>query len=650
MRRDVIVCLVLVAATVAVYLPVLRNDFVYYDDDGYVFENPPVQGGLSWEGVRWAFTTMAEANWHPLTWLSHMTDCQLFGLKAGYHHATSLLWHAANAVLLYVALRRMTGAVWRSAAVAALFALHPLHVESVAWVAERKDVLSTFFWMLTLLAYGWYVRRPSWQRYGAVGGLLALGLMAKPMLVTLPFVLLVLDWWPLGRYAGASGLRPPKRASAAQAGGRVPSGQAPPGQAWWRRLGMLTAEKVPLLALAAASSVVTVIAQSRGGAVAPQEALPIGFRVANALVAYVAYLGKTFWPTGLAVFYPHPVRMPVWEIIGAAVVLAAITLGVVRFRRRRYGLAGWMWYVGTLVPVIGLVQVGSQAMADRYTYVPLVGVFVALVWGVADGAEWALARLGRPAWKRGVLTATAGAALAVCGATTVLQVLHWRDTETLFRHTLQVTRDTDLAHNNIGVALAGLGRWDEAVAEYREALRLNPQYAEAHNNLGAALAGLGRWDEAVAECREALRIKPQYAEARSNLGNALAGLGRWDEAVARYEETIRLAPDAPQPYNSLAWIRATHPEKQFRNGPEAVALAERAVSLGGGKDAACLATLAAAYAEAGRFADAVRRTAEQAVALAASQGQQALVDEIRTRLELYRADKPYHERGEDDKN
>jgi tetratricopeptide (TPR) repeat protein len=518
----------LLALTVAVYLPILRNGFVDYDDNVYVFGNSEVQAGLTWEGVRWAFSTLSGGNWHPLTWLSHMADCQLFGLRAAGHHATSLLLHAVNTGLLYLVFRRMTGAVGRSAMVAALFALHPLHVESVAWVAERKDVLSTLFWLLALLAYAWYVRSPSWQRYAAVSVSLGLGLMCKPMLVTLPCVLLLLDWWPLGRYAGVSS-----------------------GRAWWRRLAALTAEKVPLFAMVAALSIVTVIAQSRAGAVVSQEVITPGWRVANAMEAYTAYLEKTLWPAGLAVIYPHPGKTPVEEIIWSVVVLAAITLGIVRFRRRSYAVVGWLWYLGTLVPVIGLVQVGEAAMADRYTYVPLIGVFLALVWGVADGVEWALARLGRPTWHRSVLAAGAAITMVASGTLTLLQERHWRDTETLFRQAVRVTRNNHAAHSALGVGLDQKGDFAGAQEQFREALRLKPDYAEAHNFMGASLGRQGRLMEAETEFREALRLKPGLSEAHNNLGVVFGRQGKVAEALEQFREAVRLKPDYADARNNL---------------------------------------------------------------------------------------------------
>jgi tetratricopeptide (TPR) repeat protein len=527
-RRDTAIFLGLMAVTGLLYLPTLNHGFVDLDDPFYIILNSRVRAGLSWEGVQWAFTTMSESNWHPLTWLSHMIDCQVFGLWAGGHHAVSLLLHAANTGMLYLVLRRLTGVIGRSAMVAALFGLHPLHAESVAWVAERKDVLSTFFWMLTILAYHAYVLRPSRWRYGAVAGLLALGLMAKPMLVTMPCVLLVLDWWPLGRYEG-------------MAKGGVSR----------RRFGELVLEKIPLFALVVISCVLTYIAQNQMGSVISRERLPIDSRLANAAVAYAAYLWKMVWPAGLAVYYPHPGRTPMAEVIGAVVVLSVISLVAVRLRKWSYLPVGWLWYLGTLVPVIGLVQVGSQAMADRYTYVPLIGIFVALVWGVADAAESAMARLGQPAWKRVALTVPSVAILAACGAMTIRQERYWQDTGTLFRHAIEVTRDNYFAHNVLGTSLVSQGRVAEGIEHFQETLRIMPDHSEARNNLGSALFSQGRYAEAGEQYRAALQIYPGYVDAHYNLGLALVRLGRDDEAAEQYLETLRLKPDHAEAHNNL---------------------------------------------------------------------------------------------------
>ena len=515
MRRDLAAFVLLVLVTLAVYGQVVDHGFVNYDDNEYVYENPHVQQGLTGKGSGWAFTTTRTGNWHPVTWLSHMLDCELFGLTAGYHHLVNVFLHILNSVLLYLVLRCMTGEVWRSAMVAAMFALHPLHVESVAWVSERKDVLSTLFFMLTLWAYGRYAASPSWMRYGLVFVFLAWGLMAKPMLVTLPFVLLLLDFWPLGRLQ--------------------------PGGTLFR----LVAEKIPLFVLAAASSVATFVAQRQEGTMSLTYVVPFWDRIANALVTYVAYMGKMFWPGHLAVFYPYRDTLPTGHWVGAALVLAGITVLVGwAGRRRRYLAVGWLWYLGTLVPVIGLVQVGAQSMADRYTYVPLIGLFVMVVWILGDvAARWRRAHIA--------IAALAGAAILGCVGATWIQVGHWRNGITLFEHTLKVTRDNAVAHTNLGAALMEAGKEHEAIRQYREALRIDPAHANAHVNLGIVLMGQGEEEQAIAHYREAVRIRPGFAQAHDQLGIALAQRGEIDEAIAHYREAVRIHPEFAGAYSNL---------------------------------------------------------------------------------------------------
>ena len=483
-----------------------------FDDDQYVIANARVQRGLDWDTVRWAFTTTETANWHPLTWLSYLLDVELFGVNAGKHHLVSLLLHALNAGLLYLLLLRMTGALWRSAFVAALFALHPLHVESVAWIAERKDVLSTLFWLATVGAWMEFVRsrRPVW--YLSAVSLYAAGLMAKPMLVTLPFTLLLLDYWPWERLS-----RPPK-------GG------------WGRMKGLLW-EKAPLFAMAAASSVITVIAQR--GAMQTLTHLPLAWRAANALHAYAGYLGKTVWPASLSVFYPHPrTDLSALQIVVSLLAILALTVLSVRLRRKApYLLFGWLWYLGTLVPVIGIVQVGDQAMADRYTYVPLIGIFVAASWGLADLVKE----------NRVLRRAAAGAAAAALAALFVVTRVHagyWVDTETLFRHALAVTSGNWLAHDCLGLALSSKGRIQEAIVHYREALKYDTGYADIHNNLAMALNATGRPEEARSHLREAVRLDPKAPIPLKNLGLALLKQGRIPEALDYLFRAERLDPDS----------------------------------------------------------------------------------------------------------
>ncbi len=536
----------LCAATLAAYAPALRAGFIEsFDDVDYVTGNPMVREGISREGVVWAFARWHAANWHPLTWISHMLDSEIWGLDPRGHHLTSLLLHAANATLLLLALDRMTGRTWRSAFVAALFALHPLHVESAAWVAERKDVLATLFWMSALLAWAGYARRPGAARYSLVVALHALALLSKPMPVTLPFTLLLLDFWPLGRFR----LDSPSRARDAR---------------------RLVVEKVPLLALSAISSVVTFRVQAAAGAMAHLEVLPMAARVANAAVAYVKYLLLAAWPSGLAPLYPYPAGgVPAWQAAAASALLAGATWVAIRAARSRPWLAfGWLWYLGTLVPVIGIVQVGRQSMADRYAYVPLVGVFVAVAWGAAEAAR------GIPARARaGALGTAAGAALLALALGTRAQAAIWSDGVTLFERTIAVTGDNAVAHQNLGAALALRGRLDDAMRHYREAIRIDPGYVEALNSLGGALLMRNRVEEALEPIREAVRLEPGNAEARYNLGLALAGAGRTAEAAAAYEEARRLDPSAAGPRYSLAVLalqagRLREAEDGFRRAVE----------------------------------------------------------------------------------
>ena len=816
-RDALLIGVLLAAATLAAYWPALQNDFVSFDDPDYVTENPYVLRGMSWANVAWAFTTPHAGNWHPLTWLSHILDVQLYGLKPQWHHLTSLLFHAANTLLLFAGLKRMTGGLWRSAAVAALFALHPLHVESVAWVAERKDVLSTFFFLLTLLAYGRYAEKSEGRNPKSEGNpeleireagdkpqesaadltqhatrtthhasrftlhasrfyalslcFFALGLMSKPMLVTVPFVLLLLDYWPLQRLQASTVRR-------------------------------LLVEKIPFLALAVVSSVVTFLVQRDAGAVGSLEAFPFEFRISNALISYVRYAAKMVWPANLAVFYPPPSQWPDWWVAGAVLILAGLSVLVLcRARAAAYLAVGWLWYLGTLVPVIGLVQVGQQAMADRYSYIPLIGLFIMIVWAAAEiPARWPGAR--------GALAVCGAGAMGACVALTWGQLVHWRNSVSLFEHALAVTRDNTVAHNNLGVcflntgdvaaaeshfaealrirptyveALVNLGlcrekqereeeafellqkavqiqgtavahynlanrlskrgALEEAESHYRAALKLKPELADAWYNLGFLKAKQGKADEAAACYTTALQLKPDYTEARLTFGAMLASQQKFDAAITHfqavlqtapenanaqfnlaaamnakgdfagaaehyaeacrlrpddlesrqnlgvallsqgkmaaaeaafqevllvrpeasaqhylalaldaqgqteaalphYREAVRLSPNAAFYLNDLAWILATHPKLEVRNGAEAVRLAEEACRLSGGKEARCFGTLDAAYAEVGRFDDAIA-AATKARELALAARQQDIAQAAEARLALYRAQKPY---------
>ena len=519
--RRAAVSLGLVLVTLAALGGVRGHGFVNFDDDSYVTENPRVLRGLSAASVGWALTDASTPNWQPVTWLSHMLDVQAFGLDAGKHHRTSLWIHAANVVLLFLLLCRMTGALWRSAFVASLFALHPLHVESVAWIAERKDVLSTCFWLLAIAAWLSYLQSRTIRRYLAVLLLFALALMAKPMAVTLPFTLLLLDFWPLRRLAPGS-----KATPAIFAG--------------------LLLEKTPLFVLSAIAGAITLIGQSRAGAIGALDAFPLSERLANAIVAYAAYLGRTLWPSGLAVLYPWTHRdLLSLTVAACALLVAGVTAAAIGLRRRApYLTFGWLWYMGTLVPVIGLVQVGAQSMADRYTYVPLVGIFVALAWGLAD-----LAGESRPGRYGAAVAATAS--LVALGAATRVQVDTWTDSVTLCRHALAVTSGSSVMENNLGRALFDRGQTDDAMHHYAEALRIQPDYADARNNLGVALMKAGRSEEAIEALTQAMKSRPDDALSHFNLGTALAKAGRSRDAAAQLERALQLSPTYVAAHNSL---------------------------------------------------------------------------------------------------
>jgi hypothetical protein len=508
------VSLALIAANLVIYAPVRQYAFVNTDDGVYVTANATVLQGLSWSNVRWALTDARVPYWHPLTYLSHMLDVQLYGVNAGGHHVTSVILHIASTVLLFGLLLEMTGGFWKSAVAAGLFALHPLRVESVAWIAERKDVLSTFFWIATTWAYVRWVRRPAPKRYALVVVLFGLGLMAKPMIVTLPFALLLLDYWPLGRTAL------PTRGSRGQRVG----------------LGALVKEKIPLFVLAAFASLATLGAQQDVGAVNSLEAISLRLRVANAVQSYVAYLGDSFWPARLAALYPYPTAVAVGPLLIALLVLGAVTALVVVMRRQRpYLLVGWLWYLGTLLPVIGLIQVGPQARADRFTYVPAIGLVLMVVWGVADVAQ-------RFSKRQLILTPLAVAALVACTLVSIRQVRPWRDSIALWEHTLAVTRDNGVAHYNYGMALTTAGRGDDAIRQLREAVRLEPDFAFAHERLGLALGRRGDHAGAAVELKEVVRIMPENAGAHSNLGLAFANQGKTAEAIAEFSQAVLLDP------------------------------------------------------------------------------------------------------------
>jgi tetratricopeptide (TPR) repeat protein len=733
--------------TLGLYLPALYHGFVEYDDQQYVTDNPRVQAGLTWNGLVWAFGFHA-GNWHPLTWLSHMVDCQIFGARAGGHHLTSVLLHIASTLLLFSVLNRMTNTVWRSAAVAALFAWHPLHVESVAWVAERKDVLCAFFWMLTMLLYVRYAAQPSVARYLFALVSFALCLMSKPMGVTLPFVLLLLDYWPLNRVESCR----------LKVAGSTPAGFQP------ATLKMLLIEKIPFFVFSAIACVLTLCAQQL--AIVSTAGLPVSQRAAHVLAAYNHYLAAMFVPRNLAVYYPYQIHLPALTILCAVIVLGLVTFFAIKnFRNRPCLIVGWLWYLGTLVPVIGLVQVGDQAWADRYTYLPLIGLFVPIVWLAFENIR-----------SRTVLQNTSVIFAGAMIAATSVQLGYWKDTRTLFEHTEKVTERNSLAvtilgsllakegrlneamryyqtallytpnspeahffmgnaldeqgkldeaiaeyqkalwfrptqeqtHIFLGMALSRQKKYDEAMAHYNAALKLNPDSAVAENNLARILHTEGRFDEAIehynaaleidpklalahnnlgilllqkneltegtAQLREAMRLNPTNSETQLNLAFALNQQQQWPEAAELFSKNVRgdlpdpkahyefavaldhlkktreamsqyatallIQPDFPDALDGLAWILSADASPGFRNGAEAVKMAERACVLTGRQDPVKLKTLAAAYAETGRFEDAIK-ILQEAKELAAKSNRQELVNECSSMLEHFQRSEPW---------
>lgn len=513
----------LLILSLAVYAPVRHFDFINWDDPDYVKENVHIAHGLDRQAVEWAFTAAYAGNWHPLTWMSHMMDIQFFGNDPGPQHVVNAVIHSIDAVLLFLAFYWMTGSAASSAFTAALFAVHPLHVESVAWISERKDVLSAFFWMLALLAYASYTRKRGVFRYFLVLLAFAFGLMAKPMVVTLPFILLLLDIWPLQRVRLEAGQR------------RV-----------WRSL---IVEKLPLLALTIASSVITFLVQSRASAVATLVQTPIGDRLANVIDSYVQYIRQTVWPAGMAAFYPYT-AVPLWRVGAGFLVLSALSFLVLRNAvRRPYLLTGWFWYLGTLVPVIGIVQVGAQARADRYTYVPTIGLFIVVAWGVPEiFSRWRRSRF--------VLGVAGTAIVAACALLAREQLLYWKNPEAVWDRALAVTSDNYAAHLNLGIVLDEQGRSSEALEHYKEALAIKPNLSKAHNALGAFLAREKHFDAALAEYREAIEIQPDLPGVRRNMGAALGGLGRTDEAIDEFRMELLQNPDDPFTHYDLGFAFA----------------------------------------------------------------------------------------------
>jgi len=590
-RWQYLICLVLVVSILAAYIQVRHFDFLVYDDDLYVTDNPVVKSGLNQKSLIWAFKSNHAANWHPLTWLSHMLDVQLYGLNAGAHHLVNLLFHILNSILLFLAFGQITGTLWRSAAVAAFFALHPLHVESVVWIAERKDVLSAFFWLLTIMSYGWYVKRPCACRYLSVLVSFTLGLMVKPMVVTLPLVLLLLDYWPLGRI-GFNRPDPEKE-----------------GRTQRKIFFRLVMEKAPLFILTVAACTATIIVQSKGGALESFVRYPFAVRVTNAVVSYALYILKMIWPSRLSVYYPHPGMWPFLQVAGAILSLAVIFIYVVKTHKEKpYLLVGWLWFIGTLVPVIGLVQVGSQAMADRYTYIPLIGLFIMIAWGAEELLQrWRIAKF--------YLAAAGAALMLILTMVSWRQISYWQDSIKLFQHAVMVTTDNLTAHNNLGIALFrkgdaakavyhylivlnkdphnfrihnnlgnalfSLGKVNEAKTHYYRALQLNPNHASAHNNLANILTAAGNESEAFQHYLKAIEINPEYTDAHYNLGNSLVKQARFNEAVDRYLTVLKNDPyhSAAQRNLSIA-LAKQYPINDARNDfSEAIVLKPEDVSI-----------------------------------------------------------------------
>ena len=634
------ICLILGLITFAVFYQVHSFKFVNYDDPPYVYENLNIQAGITLKAVEWTFTSGYAANWHPLTWLSHMLDWRLFGSNAGGHHLTNLIFHISNALLLFLVLKRMTSATWPSAFVAALFALHPMHVESVAWVSERKDVLSTFFWILTMWAWLQYVKHPGITRYILTLLMFSLGLLSKPMLVTLPFILLLLDYWPLERF------------------GKL-------------RTYQLILEKIPFVFLAAISSIVTFLVQRSGGGVSRDPALSLTICISNAFISYVKYIEKMYWPAGLAYFYPHPGRnISIFYAVVSVFILLAITFLILRFSsKHRYLLTGWFWYLGTLVPVIGLIQVGDQAMADRYSYIPLTGLFIIIAWGVSEILlKWQYRKI--------ILGASSLIILLILAICSYVQSGYWKDSVSLCTHALKVTKDNYKAHFNMAVALRDIDKFDEAALEFQKcfqikpdaalainglgvifgrqgkfdqaseyftkALNIAPNLAEVRTNLGYVLINQGKLDDAMFNLNESLRINPKSALTHRYLGQVLERKGQIDQAVSHFEEALRLKPDWDELMNELAWILASSDKGAIRNPEKAVKLARRVCELTEYKKPECMDTLAVAYAAAGDFSKAIE-TAEKALELCRSSNQETLKKELESRLTLYKSGKPYIE-------
>ncbi len=613
----------LIALTWAVFAQTGRYQFVNYDDPLYVLDNAHVRAGLTWRGIEWAFTHVHSQNWHPLTTISHMLDCQLFGLNPGAHHLVNVFFHSIAAVLLFILVAQMTGgpsrtgSIWLGGFVAAVFAIHPLRVESVAWIAERKDVLSGVFFMLTLIAYVAYTRKRTVGRYLTMSILFACGLMSKPMLITTPFILLLLDYWPLNR------------------GQRTEVREQKFSNPRWTKL---VVEKIPLFALSIGSCVATLWAQNF--ALGSTEFLPLQWRISNAVFSYFEYVRQMFWPLDLIPFYVHPEgRLEMWRLLFAAIILIAVTAIVfIRRRKNPYLIVGWFWYLIMLIPVIGFVQVGLQGHADRYTYLPQIGLDIALVWLIWDLTKSCLSRRSDSAKaERQQKIILSGVGAMVVGTLSILswkQTMHWRDTEALWRHTLAVTPDSDVAHAGLGGILFVRGQIAESIDHYESALRLRDGNAAAHFGLGRALAAKQKTDAAIFHFQKALSIQPDYIGASNDLGVLFASKGKIKEAVAAWEQSLSFDPENADAANNIAWVRATVADPDLRDGRKALELAQIALRAGG-ENPVVLRTLAAAQAENGQFAEAIA-TCQRGEEFARRNGDRAMVESLHNCAESFR--------------
>jgi len=536
--RDLLICIVISAAILVVYWQVQHYDLIPLDDIDYITGNPYVKAGLTRDSIVWAIADIHTGYWHPLTWVSHMVDYQLFKSRVGGHHWTNVIFHILNSILLYAVLKRMSGSAWKSAFVAGLFAVHPLNVESVAWVSERKNVLCTFFWFMGMWSYAHYVERPTPYRYCLILMTFSLGLMSKPMIVTFPFTLLLLDYWPMGRLNS------------------------------WKMLPRLVSEKIPLFMLAAIVGIITFLSSLHGDVTIAVDKLPISDRLANAGVSYVKYLEKMFWPQNLAVFYPYSREFSSFQISADFLLLSVIScLAIFLGHKYRYALTGWLWYLGTLVPVIGLIQVGKQAMADRYAYVPMIGLFIIIAWGIPD-------LLGGWPRRKIIFVVSSVAVMSSLMICTFLQVRYWQNGVTLFEHALRVTDMNSRVHHNLGVALTNTGKFNEAVYHFAYAMRLEPEYAGPYGYMGIALSMQGKTDEAMVYYREALRIKPDDEITQNNLGVALSGKGKFDEAIVHFQQALRIRPDYPRANLNMAGALAAQGKME-----EAIGYYEKALKL-----------------------------------------------------------------------